>query len=530
MESMFIWIVLFSAAAVLLLGAFLLASEKELKKKRSEINDLCGRLENASTASTPAPSAEAAANGAEITGLRAKNQELQKDIAALQDDLDAAHQAIDELRAAKPAADNDATLAELQQIRGANTQLFAQVEDLRDQLQASEAKLSSASTTDGGANERQTQLENSLIELKHQLEKSQTRNRELESSAMPAVDVSAIEAKHREETEKLQARVAELEKSLSASAESARQIDGLQQRIRESEKLEQELRAGLRQREEELRQWQERLAASDEMKKRMLALQPLFEQLVTKQISLIEHQRNYHGELKSFAQFLSASHDGTIAPPAYVDPHTDQGEGMSAPSLLTPAAAASFGGEMTEAPEAENRGKANGDAEIAPKANRAYGVFHAAIAVVVGSALAALFWSQSGDQPVIHAAKPSPSVVPAQKAAAPAYTPQQAAPSVETAASAAVVNNNAEAPLGQIEPARKAKAQPAARAVAGTYEVTRGTRVFAAPTEFSQQVGKIEPGLKVNVVNARDGWLEIHSKHGRPPGFIRSDTVARVGG
>jgi hypothetical protein len=528
MESMFIWIVLFSAAAVLLLGAFLVASEKELKKKRSEINDLLGRLEDASTASTIAPSAEAAANGAEVTGLRAKNQELQKDIAALQDDLDAAHRAIDELRAAKPAADNDATLAELQQMRGANTQLLAQVEDLRGQLQASEAKLNSASTTDSGAYERQTQLENSLIELKHQLEKSQTRNRELESSATPMVDLRAVEAKHREETQTLQARIAELEKSLSASAESAHQIDGLQQRIRESEKLEQELRATLRQREEELRQWQERLAARDEIKKRMLALQPVFDQLVAKQSSLIEQQRAYHGELKSFAQFLSASHDGTIAPLAYPDPHTDQEGAMPAPSQLTPAAAASIRSEMTGTPEAENRGQASGDAEIAPKGNRAFGVFHAVIAVVIGGALTALFWSQSGDQPVTHAAKPSPVAVPAQKTAA-ASIPQQAAPSAETVASAAVVNNNADAPLEQIEPVRKAKAQPAARAVAGTYEVTRGTRVFAAPTELSQQVGEIEPGLKVNVVNARDGWLEIHSKHGRPPGFIRSDAAARAG-
>jgi hypothetical protein len=41
-------------------------------------------------------------------------------------------------------------------------------------------------------------------------------------------------------------------------------------------------------------------------------------------------------------------------------------------------------------------------------------------------------------------------------------------------------------------------------------------------------IGDIEPGVKVNVVNARDGWLEIHSKHGRPPGYIRKEAAARV--
>jgi hypothetical protein len=67
-------------------------------------------------------------------------------------------------------------------------------------------------------------------------------------------------------------------------------------------------------------------------------------------------------------------------------------------------------------------------------------------------------------------------------------------------------------------------------AQAGTYEITQATRVFSAPTEFAQHIGDIEPGLKVSVVNARDGWLEIHSKHGRPPGFIRKEAAAKVGG
>jgi hypothetical protein len=49
------------------------------------------------------------------------------------------------------------------------------------------------------------------------------------------------------------------------------------------------------------------------------------------------------------------------------------------------------------------------------------------------------------------------------------------------------------------------------------------------PTEFLPRIGDIEPGMKVSVVNSRDGcWLEIHSKHGRPPGFIRRDVAARV--
>jgi len=63
--------------------------------------------------------------------------------------------------------------------------------------------------------------------------------------------------------------------------------------------------------------------------------------------------------------------------------------------------------------------------------------------------------------------------------------------------------------------------------VAGTYEITRASRVYAAPSESSQPIGDIEPAVKVSVVNRRDGWLEIHSKHGRPQDlFAPKSTLA----
>ena len=69
--------------------------------------------------------------------------------------------------------------------------------------------------------------------------------------------------------------------------------------------------------------------------------------------------------------------------------------------------------------------------------------------------------------------------------------------------------------------------KPEAR-VAAIYEITRTSRVYAEPSELSQLIGDIEPGMKVSVVNSRDGWLEIHSIHGRPPGFIRRDVAVRI--
>jgi hypothetical protein len=73
------------------------------------------------------------------------------------------------------------------------------------------------------------------------------------------------------------------------------------------------------------------------------------------------------------------------------------------------------------------------------------------------------------------------------------------------------------------EPPRKA-----APRVLGAFQTVRPTQVFTGPSENSEFIVNLEKGVKVNVVNSRDGWLEIRSKHGRPPGFIRQDAAARI--
>jgi hypothetical protein len=62
-----------------------------------------------------------------------------------------------------------------------------------------------------------------------------------------------------------------------------------------------------------------------------------------------------------------------------------------------------------------------------------------------------------------------------------------------------------------------------------SYEIIQPTRVLSAPRADSQLIANIEPGTQVNVVGSRDGWLEIRSKHGRPPGFIPKAAAIRIG-
>jgi septal ring factor EnvC (AmiA/AmiB activator) len=55
------------------------------------------------------------------------------------------------------------------------------------------------------------------------------------------------------------------------------------------------------------------------------------------------------------------------------------------------------------------------------------------------------------------------------------------------------------------------------------YQTVRSTSVFEEPSASSQKVGNIPSGSRVRVVGSTDDWLEVHSKQGRPPGFIRRD-------
>jgi hypothetical protein len=67
------------------------------------------------------------------------------------------------------------------------------------------------------------------------------------------------------------------------------------------------------------------------------------------------------------------------------------------------------------------------------------------------------------------------------------------------------------------------------RHVQGIFQTVRPTQVFSGPSEDSDPVVDIGKGVRVNVVDSREGWLEIRSKHGRPPGFIRQEAVVKIG-
>ncbi len=65
---------------------------------------------------------------------------------------------------------------------------------------------------------------------------------------------------------------------------------------------------------------------------------------------------------------------------------------------------------------------------------------------------------------------------------------------------------------------------PARRAAPpGTYETIRATSVYEEASGSARVLSPVAKGTRVEVVRSSGDWLEVRSKHGKPPGFIRAD-------
>jgi Skp family chaperone for outer membrane proteins len=63
----------------------------------------------------------------------------------------------------------------------------------------------------------------------------------------------------------------------------------------------------------------------------------------------------------------------------------------------------------------------------------------------------------------------------------------------------------------------------------GVFETTRPTKVFQDPSSSAHPISEIPQGTRINVVSNSGGWLEVHSRRGNPPGYVRADDARYVG-
>ena len=117
---------------------------------------------------------------------------------------------------------------------------------------------------------------------------------------------------------------------------------------------------------------------------------------------------------------------------------------------------------------------------------------------------------------------PAPAEAPTAKPEAlakPAPKAQQAAQTRKSASEPSAESGN-KAPGPALASGRQANP--------GTYETIRPTTLFEKPSGSSRAVSNIGDGTKFNVVGSSGDWLEVRSRLGNPPGFIRRDDAKPV--
>ncbi len=522
MDSMLIWIVMFAGAAIALLAVFLVASEKELKKKRVEIDQLLTKLgDPQATTAMPGPSDIAAdLSNPELEQLRSRNQELEEELASVSSKTLSGENSNEELERAQ--RNIEIAQSNAQWLQTNNDELKAQVEDLISRLEARDGSINNSPAGSQSSPDRQRELEGEIADLQAQLAASQSQSRELDGMEHKLANADAIESNHREEKTRLEAKIVDLTKELAAAnAARANEVESLRHQLAESERLQQLLRDERRGLEQEMTRWQARVNQAEENSQQLSALRDHFDDLLAKQSALAEQQHEYAEAMAGFSQLIGRASEQTSQEGSFNEFHaaTPVREGSHEPKA---------NGMHDAGPTAVSPAQVIAAAQTGEKPKRRFGLFPVVLIVALGGAMAA-FWSMRGTDTTTTAnALPvvSEDAVPEPPAPAsitePAASEPPAPPEVPAASEVATP-----AVKAKPQPVRAVEVAKAQRPVAGTYEITQSSRVYAAPSELSQLMGDIEPGVRVTVVDAKNGWLEIHSKHGRPPGFIRKES-ARV--
>jgi chromosome segregation ATPase len=261
METLYVWLLIFAGATMIALGIFLLASERELRKQRREIDELRRNHRPSEPQGFETnPSAELMMRNKEliekISSLSSQFEESKKMVkdlkseqlqwvsaAELKQQLQASQEIIKELEAEQKR---------LVGVNFENQQLRDEIAKLQNQLQRSEIQLGEPAGQNPEAAERYLQLQNEIVELKQQAEKGQRTARELEAVQEQLDTVESREMIFREQQHKLEAQIEDLQRKLSNEREAVQELDATCERLAGMERVCQELREENRRLEDEI--------------------------------------------------------------------------------------------------------------------------------------------------------------------------------------------------------------------------------------------------------------------------------------
>jgi len=318
MEDISLWVLIFAGGAIGLLGVFLAASERELKKTRREVEALVAQLENSPkiiTLDNPAESQPV--DSVATVGAPAKDQELHDKIAYLTSELETSQRSAEELRSQR---DHLKSLqVEIIELRAINQQLEGEISHLKGELQSAESHVNAALDDGQNAANDRKQLQAVISDLQNQLEMRRVQVGELEVARRQLADFESRETIHKNEQKNAEAQIAVLRQEFFAAKEQVQELHTTHDRMAELERLYQNTKHEIRHLEEERSHWQERLAGGDDQKRRGAMLRQQLDELQSKQAALIERHRQFQNDLAAAVRLTEVPPDGigdASVPPA----------------------------------------------------------------------------------------------------------------------------------------------------------------------------------------------------------------------
>jgi hypothetical protein len=561
METIFIWLI--AGAAIALLGIFLVASERELKNKRRELEELKHQLTDASDPGISNGSAAAfSQEQCASPELMARNKDLLEEVSSLSRKLEASESRLEQLETLR---------AHLNSKESEITELRWERERLQSELAALKAP-SASNELPTVETVQNSQKDAEIADLKEQLKASQAKVRDLESAQIQPAAAESSDRAFEELQRSLEVSTMQLQNALAAEQEKQKALEATQLQLVQMQQSHHELSEANLRLQEENSQHQQKLTNQNQLQvERLVILRQRLDRVRLKQTEVSERERLIQEEMLSLSQLLesvpetihlsepsnatpdnpdnglefngrdavSAAHaemaDETSFKAPVAELHTFYSDGSAKTNGISAGSEHNHPTNLTTAITATQR--TNEITPSRPTKKKRFGIFYAVIGMLVaGGGLAIGFLSNDSEQKT---SAPQPKI---QTGFAPSGVgtanmksrPTPGAPehrdgrSVDRTASAIPDDSRIAKPAEKATPAVLSSGKPSSMAWE-SYEVIQPTRVFSAPRADSQLIANIEPGTEVNVVASRDGWLEIRSKHGRPPGFIRKDAAVRIG-
>jgi len=205
---MFVWIV--AGAAIGLLGIFLVASERELRGKRQELDELKNRLADVpAPGNFNAPSNVYPQENGQSVELFARNEELLQQVSLLSKKLEASESKLEQLDTLR--AHLNSKESEITELRWDRERLNAELANLKTPSESSELHSDEAS--------HNSQKDAEIAALKEQLEASQAKVRELESAPFQPADAESSQRAVEELQRSLEVSTLQLQNALAAESQ-----------------------------------------------------------------------------------------------------------------------------------------------------------------------------------------------------------------------------------------------------------------------------------------------------------------------